>query len=226
MANNRTPVQEKVLELEEQYQPLDEYDLQVGWNKRPPRQSAEIPAPPPKPYEPRRTRTMRSPSPNEWEPKQVLYVAPDWVQDCGVDDLLNQYGYRTARSSHENIPLPHTNDTCNPPNTSTLDMPDIDIFDMDEQDVEEPNEEPNEVEAPLDTVEIEDASAAIEQPDIPMVQCTYKDGWPSGYYFGDGSGGNYSKYPPIRGCGVGVHYVNPGKQPVFDASTPRPGRIQ
>lgn len=54
----------------------------------------------------------------------------------------------------------------------------------------------------------------------------YPNGWPSGYYFGDGSGGKYSKYQPITRCGVGRHYVNPHKQPVFDASMPLPGEIQ
>ena len=35
--------------------------------------------------------------------------------------------------------------------------------------------------------------------------------WPSGYYFGDGSGGEYTKYPTLRRAGVGIYHVSPDK---------------
>jgi len=38
--------------------------------------------------------------------------------------------------------------------------------------------------------------------------------WPSGYYFGDGSGGAYSKYPTLRRVGVGLPYTSPDKKKV------------
>lgn len=50
--------------------------------------------------------------------------------------------------------------------------------------------------------------------------------WPSGYYFGDGSGGPYSKYPTLRRCGVGLHYVNENKEPVFNCWQALPGGEQ
>jgi len=49
--------------------------------------------------------------------------------------------------------------------------------------------------------------------------------WPSGYYFGDGSGDRYSKYPSLTRCGVGIHYVDTHKFPTYDMSTPLPGEI-
>jgi len=39
--------------------------------------------------------------------------------------------------------------------------------------------------------------------------------WPSGHYFGDGSGGKYSKYPTPRRAGVGLHSVNEDKVPTY-----------
>jgi len=50
--------------------------------------------------------------------------------------------------------------------------------------------------------------------------------WPSGYYFGDGSGGNYSKYPTLRRAGVGLHYVNLDKVPMYNFWQPLPGPQQ
>lgn len=50
---------------------------------------------------------MRSPPPDddEREYKPVLYVAPAWVPDCGVDELLRECGLDpTARSSHQAMP--------------------------------------------------------------------------------------------------------------------------
>ena len=43
-----------------------------------------------------------------------------------------------------------------------------------------------------------------------MVKCegTVPDGpWPSGRYFGDGSGGRFSSYPALRRCGIGLAYL-------------------
>lgn len=50
--------------------------------------------------------------------------------------------------------------------------------------------------------------------------------WPSGYYFGDGSGGRYAQYPTLTRCGVGVHYVDLDKTPTYNMSTPLPGEVQ
>lgn len=52
------------------------------------------------------------------------------------------------------------------------------------------------------------------------------DNWPSGYYFGDGSGGVYSSYDFLRRCGVGIHYVNPELVPGFNAWQPLLGQVQ
>ena len=50
--------------------------------------------------------------------------------------------------------------------------------------------------------------------------------WPSGYYFGDGSGDTYSSYDFLRRCGVGVHYVHADLTPGFEAWQPLFGPIQ
>lgn len=50
--------------------------------------------------------------------------------------------------------------------------------------------------------------------------------WPSGFYFGDGSGGKFSKHPSLTRAGVGVHHVDLQHNPHFNASTPLPGIIQ
>lgn len=209
---NRALVQEKELKLEAQYQPLEEYDLQVNWNRL---------APPPENashtetrlYEPAGTRRMGSPSPERHEPKPVLYTAPDWVQDCGVDELLNQFGYTTSNT--------HTNRPGNQPGRSSIDDPDMDIEEkIDQQNEQSPDMEHAEPETQKETEHVP------MRTETPVNNGAYPNGWPSGYYFGDGSGGKHSKYPPITRCGVGVHYVNPHRQPVFDASMPLPGEIQ
>lgn len=61
---NRALVQEKELKLDEQHRPLEQYDLQMRWNKLAPQTQA--PEPPPRLYEPRGIRTMGSPPPEEW----------------------------------------------------------------------------------------------------------------------------------------------------------------
>jgi len=55
---------------------------------------------------------------------------------------------------------------------------------------------------------------------------THTDLWPSGYYFGDGSGGKFSKHPTLTRAGVGVHHVYLNHNPYFNASTPLPGITQ
>lgn len=62
---------------------------------------------------------MVSPSPERPVPKPVLYTAPDWVQDCGVDEWLNQSGYATTNAQ--------TDRPINQPGTSSLDDPDMNI---------------------------------------------------------------------------------------------------
>ena len=50
--------------------------------------------------------------------------------------------------------------------------------------------------------------------------------WPSGYYFWRWVRRQILQILPITRCGVGVHYVGPNTNPVFDAATPLPGQIQ
>lgn len=50
--------------------------------------------------------------------------------------------------------------------------------------------------------------------------------WPSGYYFGDGSGGKYSKYLTLRRAGVGLHHVSPDKTPTYSFWQALPGPQQ
>jgi len=211
---NRGLVQENELKLDEKYQPPEEYNLHVKWKR----------AAPPGPatnytqerlYEPRGTRPMGPPSPKRWEPRPVLYTAPDWVPDCGVDELLNQVGYTT-----NNTPTSNRTETAR---SSTLDNPDIYL----EEELENLNTEqaePEEWELPPEEHNIENH---IEEDIPPTINnAAFPNGWPSRYYFGDGSGGKYSKYITISRCGVGLHYVNIDKQPLIDASMPLPGEIQ
>jgi len=188
---NRALVQEHELQLEQQYLPLDEYTIHVCWNKKAPLQQAtyreEV-----RLYEPRGTRSMGSPHPDEGRDIPVLYQAPDWVPDCGVDQLLQQAGYNTSNSNTQAA--------------SSLDNPDTDMHVEAESDPDTPDT-PNHTQN-RNTTE------------------AYPEGWPSGYYFGDGSGGKYSKYEPITRCGVGLHYVSLEKTPLIDASMPLPGKMQ
>ena len=53
------------------------------------------------------------------------------------------------------------------------------------------------------------------------------DSWGSGTYFGDGSGGVYTKYPTLRRCGVGVAKFNLTNETLeFGAFSPLPGVVQ
>jgi len=207
---NRALVQESEPKLDPQYNPLEEYDLQVNWNRMA-HPTENVNQVPPRLYEPPGTRRMGSPSPDRPEPKPVLYSAPAWVPDCGVDELLEQFGCTSDRQS--NRP--------NRPGCSSMDNPDMEI------DIEEDinHHEEGTDQAPFEE-QLAETDPTTEHNETPVDNRAYPNGWPSGYYFGDGSGGKYSKYPPITRCGVGVHYVNPLKQPVFDASMPLPGEIQ
>ncbi len=49
--------------------------------------------------------------------------------------------------------------------------------------------------------------------------------WPSGIYYGDGSGGEYTKYPALRRCGVGVCTLHDGVF-WFGGHTRLPGEAQ
>jgi len=210
---NRALVQENELKLNTQYQPLEEYDLQVNLNRlAPPTENASHTEA--RLYEPAGTRRMGSPSPERHEPKPVLYTAPDWEQDCGVDELLNQFGCTTTNA--------HTDRLVNQPGRSSMDDPDINIEEEEIEQQTEHDQDPEQVEAGTH----EETDHIPINTETPVNNGAYPNGWPSGYYFGDGSVGKYSKYQPITRCGVGVHYVNPHRQPVFDASMPLPGEIQ
>ena len=202
---NRALVQEEELKIDDTYAPLEEYDLQINWNRL--YKPTEPYIPEPRLFEPLGSRRLCSPDRNE--PKPVLsHLFPAWLQDNGVDELLNQVGYTTG---------PHGGNR-NPPGRSSMDDPEmeIDIADIEQEQPDLQEDEGAQVETENNT----------ECTETPIGNQAYPNGWPSGYYFGDGSGGKYSRYPTITRCGVGVHYVDPQKQPVFDASMPLPGEIQ
>ena len=50
--------------------------------------------------------------------------------------------------------------------------------------------------------------------------------WPSGTYFGDGSGGPHGSYPTLRRCGVGLCLLEPEGTLSFGVSYKLPGEIQ
>jgi len=126
---------------------------------------------------------MGSPSPDRHVPKPVLYRAPNWVQDCGVDELLNQFGYTTETDT----------DRPNQPGCSSLDNQELDIDEHIELQTEA------EASQPAEATEETEQTPAYKQ--TPLGNRAYPNGWPSGFYFGDGSVGKYSKYPPITRCG-------------------------
>ena len=56
---------------------------------------------------------------------------------------------------------------------------------------------------------------------------TEPDSWPSGFYFGDASGGPYTAYPSLRRVGVGVAmYRESERQADFRLHYPLPGQVQ
>jgi len=165
---SRALMQESKLELDAHYHPLEECDLQVKWNKlAPPTENASHTET--RLYEPPGTRRMGSPSPERLEPRPVLYTAPDWVQDCGVDELLNQFGHTTNNAQ--------TDRQTNQPGNSSMDDPDIDIEEEIEQQTEH-EKYPDQVDP--DTYE-EETEHIPTPTDTPMNNGAYPNGWPSGY---------------------------------------------
>ena len=50
--------------------------------------------------------------------------------------------------------------------------------------------------------------------------------WPSGWYFGDGSGGAFGSIPQLTRCGIGICAVGEDHKTAFTASTPLGGPVQ
>jgi len=75
-----------------------------------------------------------------------------------------------------------------------------------------------------------DPAPPITQPtDTPLIHLgdtPSKGEWPSGFYFGDGSGGRYSSYPTLRRCGTGIVYLDWDMSHQFDVWSPLPGQVQ
>ena len=51
------------------------------------------------------------------------------------------------------------------------------------------------------------------------------EAWPSGDYFGDGSGGRFSSIPSLRRCGIGLAFLVNGVLQ-FGLRSPLPGDVQ
>ena len=65
----------------------------------------------------------------------------------------------------------------------------------------------------------------VFQWDPVVQQAPSPSNWPGGTYFGDGSGGFFTKYPTLRRCGVGVaYYLNSVYQ--YGLSSNLPGKVQ
>lgn len=189
------------------------------------------------------------PSP-EREIRPVLYTPPAWLTEADndyVDELLKQSGYHTTdskkgyeRKRHESFMQnrgeneydPTTGSS--PDNTqevqrirtnqyiSTLDIPEIDIMEEEEEE-----DDINHQSQEMHTANIrEDEQPTENQDSTPADNIDSCIWWPSGYYFGDGSGGKYSRHPTLTRCGVGVQYVDEDKIPRTNISTPLPGPIQ
>ena len=50
--------------------------------------------------------------------------------------------------------------------------------------------------------------------------------WGSGTYYGDGSGGDLSRYPRARRCGLAIATMTPGCELKYGVHSPLPGDIQ
>lgn len=127
----------------------------------------------------------------------------------------------TARSSTDSAPEVQRIRTNQ--HTSTLDMPEMDIIG------EEEDEDMNIIEEQEEYDMIGEETDLPQPPDQAPTQAYSLDSstwWPSGYYFGDGSGGKYSRYPSLTRSGVGVQYVDEDKIPRSNISTPLPGPIK
>lgn len=84
---------------------------------------------------------------------------------------------------------------------------------------------------PDSTSNVADLPTGSEAPEVAVVEnVVIPPGipypWPSGYYFGDGSGGEYTKYPTLRRAGVGLHYVDPTFKPMYGIWQAMPGQIK
>jgi len=78
----------------------------------------------------------------------------------------------------------------------------------------------------IDYAPLEEYPLSIGMCNSHVPPITHTDLWLSGYYFGDGSGGKFSKQPTLTRAGVGVHHVDLQHNPYFNASAPLPGDMQ
>jgi len=69
---------------------------------------------------------------------------------------------------------------------------------------------------------LEDYPLSIAMCNSQQPPINPEDLWPSGYYFGDGSGGKFTKCPTLTRAGVGIHHVDLDHKPHFNISTPLP----
>ena len=71
---------------------------------------------------------------------------------------------------------------------------------------------------------------SVPKTDIPSALVIHTEGvapdcWPSGTYYGDGSGGEFSEFPELRRCGVGVATLQNGAL-WFGVHARLPGPVQ
>jgi len=213
---NRALVSEEEIEIGPEYNPMEEYPLLMVAVGPQVQQASEA-------------RSNVQEQEIEIEVKPVLYTPPAWLNEADneyVDELLRQSGYDTtdskrgykrkrqecmnnmhqdsdptARSSTDGAPAEPERNVAR--YTSSLDMSDMEIEE------EEGNQQACTQER---QAEAEEMDIEIEETDeTPTQSIDSSVGWPSGYYFGDGSGGKYSRYPTLTRCGVGVQYVDEEK---------------
>lgn len=80
--------------------------------------------------------------------------------------------------------------------------------------------------APTTTASTYNSSLITGSNLIQLGDTPDKNEWPSGFYFGDGSGGRYSSYPTLRRCGTGIAYLDWDMDHQYDIWSPLPGAIQ
>jgi len=169
--------------------------------------------------------------------KPVLYTPPAWLDEADneyVDELLRQSGYDTTESKRgykrkrQECMNDNTREESDPTARSSTDMPETahrhrSSMDMSDMEIEEEDTEAQDCPSrqPAQEDEIREENDQEQNPNIDS-----STWWPSGYYFGDGSGGKYSRYPTLTRCGVGVQYVDEEKEPRTNIYTPLPGLIQ
>ena len=62
---------------------------------------------------------------------------------------------------------------------------------------------------PEGSVNIENKHAPTDKYSFhPELNVPELGAWPSGNYYGDGSGGEYSSYPNVGRCGIGIAYLD------------------